>query len=82
MAQLVTRVSDELLASVDDLVARRVVGSRSEAVRIGLRAVLDRDRRHAVASAIIDGYRRRPQSAEEVGWPDEASASMIAEEPW
>jgi Arc/MetJ-type ribon-helix-helix transcriptional regulator len=82
MAQLVTRVDDELAAAVDELVAAGVVASRSEAVRLGLERLVDRYRRGQVGARIVDGYRRKPQTAAEVGWADAASVGMIAEEPW
>ena len=51
--------------------------SRSEAVRAGLEAVVDRARR-----AIVDGNRRMPQDEDDLAWSDAATAAMIAEEPW
>ena len=82
MAQLVTRVDDGLAAEVDGLVAAGVVASRSEAVRLGLERLVDRFRRDEIGARIADGYRSLPQSEAEVGWADESSARMIAEEPW
>lgn len=80
--QLVTRVPDEVARRVDDLVRDGVFASRSDAVRAGLDAVIERARRDAVGRAIIDGYRRLPQAADDLAWPDAATAAMIAEEPW
>lgn len=82
MAQLVTRVDDQLAAAIDELVASGVVASRSQAVRLGLERLVDRHRRDAVGASIVEGYRRRPQTGAEVGWSDAASAAMIADEPW
>jgi len=82
MAQLVTRVNDELAAAVDELVAAGVVASRSEAVRLGLERLVERYRRSQVGARIVEGYRRIPQTDVEVGWADESSVRMIAEEPW
>jgi Arc/MetJ-type ribon-helix-helix transcriptional regulator len=82
MAQLVTRVDDELAAAVDELVAAGVVASRSQAVRLGLEGLLDRHRRHVVGASIVEGYSRRPQAESEVGWADAASVAMIGDEPW
>lgn len=82
MQQLVTRVDDELVAAVDRLVDTGVVESRSEAVRRGLRMLLDQHRRRSIASEIVEGYRVRPQSEHEVGWSDEATRRMIADDPW
>jgi putative addiction module CopG family antidote len=80
--QLVTRVPDDLAGAIDELVREGVFESRSEAVRAGLRAMIDRRRRAAVGRAIADGYRRVPQAADELTWSDRASAAMIAEESW
>ncbi|MGY9075476.1 MAG: ribbon-helix-helix protein, CopG family [Acidimicrobiales bacterium] len=82
MAQLVTRVEDDLAAAVDQLVAAGVVASRSAAVRLGLERLVDRCRRDEIGSLIAEGYRARPQSEAAVGWADESSLRMIAEEPW
>lgn len=82
MAQLVTRVADDLVTAVDDLVAAGVVASRSEAVRLGLERLVDRYRREEIGARIANGYRAHPQSEAEVAWADESSLRMIAEEPW
>jgi Arc/MetJ-type ribon-helix-helix transcriptional regulator len=80
--QLVTRVPDALGEAVDGLVRAGVFSSRSDAVRAGLEAVVERERRAAIGSAIVDGYRRIPQEEDDLAWSDAASAAMIAEEPW
>lgn len=82
MAQLVTRVDDDLVRAVDDLVSAGVVASRSDAVRMGLESLIDRHRRGQIGAQIVDGYRAHPQSDAEGDWADEASVAMIAEEPW
>jgi Arc/MetJ-type ribon-helix-helix transcriptional regulator len=82
MAQLVTRIDDELAAGIDELVAAGVVASRSEAVRLGLERLIDRHRRDEIGARIAASYRARPQADDEVGWADESTAQMIADEPW
>lgn len=82
MAQLVTRIDDKLASEVDALVSQGAVRSRSDAVRQGLEALVERHRRSAVGRAIVEGYRRVPQTEAEVGWADEATRRMIADEPW
>lgn len=82
MAQLVTRVDDELAAAVDELIAAGVVTNRSEAVRLGLQRLVDRHRRDQVGARIVAGYRAVPQGADEGGWSDESTVTMIGEEPW
>lgn len=82
MSQLVTRIDDDLASEVDALVSEGVVASRSDAVRQGLRALVDRHRRRKIGQAIVEGYVRQPQTEEEIGWADEATIRMIEEEPW
>jgi Arc/MetJ-type ribon-helix-helix transcriptional regulator len=82
MAQLVTRIDDRLLADIDRMVERGVVASRSEAVRTALALMLDRYERGQVGLQIVADYEARPQTADEVGWADEATRRMIADEPW
>lgn len=82
MAQIVTRVDDGLASAVDELVAQGVVASRSEAVRLGLEQVVDAHRRRRIGERIVAGYRAQPQAAAEVGWSDEATTAMIADESW
>jgi Arc/MetJ-type ribon-helix-helix transcriptional regulator len=82
MSQLVARIDEELVASVDELVAQGVVESRSDAVRRGLQILIDQHRRRRTAEAIVRGYQQYPQSEEELGWADEATIRMIREEPW
>jgi Arc/MetJ-type ribon-helix-helix transcriptional regulator len=80
--QLVTRVPDELARRVDALISAGVFESRSDAVRVGLEVVIERERRAAVGQAIVDGYRRIPQTKDDLTWPDAATTAMIAQEPW
>jgi len=82
MAQLVARVDDSLIAAVDDLVASGVVASRSDAMRRGLEALVEQRRRIAIGEEIVAGYRRLPQSDEELAGIDERTRAMIEEEPW
>lgn len=82
MAQFVTRLDDGLAREVDRLVEEGVVESRSAAVRLGLEGLIERHRRRRVGQAIVDGYLRQPQTEAEVGWADESTRRMIADEPW
>jgi len=82
MAQLVIRVDDELAAALDALVDAGEVASRSAGVRLALERLIDRFQRDTVGERIVEGYVAVPQTDEEIGWADAASARMIAEEPW
>ena len=82
MAQLVTRVDDELVAQLDEIVESGEAESRSDAVRRALEAMIERRRRRLVGEAIAEAYRRIPETPEELRWADQSTRSMIAEEPW
>lgn len=79
--QLVTRVDDSLAAAVDELVTAGVVGSRSEAVRIGLEQLIDQHRRRRIGAQIVAGYQATPQEDDGL-WADDETRRMIEEEPW
>ena len=49
---------------------------------MALEGLVDRFRRHDVGQRIVDGYRAIPQTNGEVGWADESSVRMIADESW
>ena len=82
MAQIVARIDEGLAVQIDRLVDSGVVRSRSDAVRRALRALVERERRRSIGDAIVEGYRRIPQTEHEAGWTDDLAGSMIAEEPW
>jgi len=82
MAQFVTRLDDRLVDEVDALVLDGVVANRSEAVRLGLERLVDQHRRHQVGEKIAAGYRRQPQTDEELAGLDQATRALVEEEPW
>lgn len=73
---------NDLARRVDELVAEGRLDSRSDGVRRGLELLIDAERRARTGAAIVDGYRRLPQSPDEIGSADEATRAMIADEPW
>jgi metal-responsive CopG/Arc/MetJ family transcriptional regulator len=82
MAQLVTRVDDELLAQVDLVVTWSDLQNRSEFVRQAIVELVDRKNRERIGRQIVEGYRNHPQTAVETAGVDQAAINMIAEEPW
>jgi Arc/MetJ-type ribon-helix-helix transcriptional regulator len=82
MTQLVTRLSDDLIAEVDRLVDDGVVANRSEAVRLGLERLVDGHRRRRIGEQIVAAYRTQPQTEAELGGLDRATRALVEEEPW
>lgn len=80
--QVAVRLPDELLRSLDELVAQGAYPSRAAAVREALEEAMATRQRRAVDRAVVDGYRRAPSTTAET---DAAVASLrdaITEEPW
>jgi Arc/MetJ-type ribon-helix-helix transcriptional regulator len=82
MAQVVTRLDDKLVAGLDDLVAEGFVASRSEGVRVALEKLLDEQRRLRIGAEIVAGYERYPETDEELAQAEQATRTLIEEEPW
>ena len=82
MAQLVTRVGESLVDRVDSLVAAGVLANRSEAVRLALEDLVGRLEREEIGRQIVEGYKRMPQTPEEMEWAEQSLERMLAEESW
>ena len=82
MPQIITRVDDRLMEQVDAIVASGEANSRSDAVRRALGAMIDERRRRLIGEAIAEGYRRVPETGEELRWAAENARALVTEEPW
>lgn len=80
--QIAVRLPVEQLAVLDDLVVRGVYESRAAAVRAGIAAVLELDRRHRDDRSIVEGYQRVPATDAETAAAIASMRDAIAEEPW
>lgn len=80
--QIAVRLPKEFLRVLDDLVGRGVYESRAAAVRAGIEAVLELDRRRLTDRAIVDGYRRVAPAQAEREAAISSLRDAILEEPW
>lgn len=80
--QIAVRLDDEVLDRLDELISQGRFDSRAQAVRQAIRWMLEAERRRAVGEAIIDGYRRIPQTDEELARAEANVRRLIDEEPW
>ena len=80
--QIAVRIPEELLIELDELVRRGVYDSRAAAVRAGIEAISEIERRRATDAALIDGYRRVPPTEAEDRAAIASLREAIAEEPW
>jgi Arc/MetJ-type ribon-helix-helix transcriptional regulator len=80
--QIAVRLPDELAASLERLVGPEgPYVTKADAVRTAIEELVDREERRRIGEAIAEGYRRMPQTAEEIG-PIEDDYRSIEEEPW
>lgn len=78
--QTLVQLSDELVAALDQAAA--VEGrSRSEIIRVAIRAYLHEALATTADQALVEGYRRFPQAASD-GWSSLGAQAAIADEPW
>lgn len=82
MAQVVTRLDDKLVADLDGLIADGLVANRSEAVRLGLERLVEEHRRRRIGTEIVEGYKRHPETDEELAGLGQATRALVEEEPW
>jgi len=80
--QLAIRIADGLADGLDDLIERGRFATRTEAVRTAIGELIDRERRKAIDAAIVLGYEKHPETAEELQIADGNLRRLIAEEPW
>jgi Arc/MetJ-type ribon-helix-helix transcriptional regulator len=80
--QIAVRLPETQLAVLDDLVACGVYESRAAAVRAGIDAVLELERRRQDDRTVVSGYRRIPPSEAARVAAVASLRDAIAEEPW
>jgi Arc/MetJ-type ribon-helix-helix transcriptional regulator len=82
MTQLVARVPEGVVQDLDELVASGAYETRSDAVREALVRLIDTHRREEIGRQIVEGYKRIPETEEELRWAEQSGREMIEEEPW
>jgi Arc/MetJ-type ribon-helix-helix transcriptional regulator len=83
MSQMITvRMSPDRVEKVDALVAAGAYATRAEVVRAAVDELLRAEEEAAIDRAIVEGYTRIPQTAEELAWAERAVIESIREEPW
>jgi Arc/MetJ-type ribon-helix-helix transcriptional regulator len=80
--QIAVRLPAELLARLDDLVATGTYESRAAAVRAGVEAVTEMERRRLIDRAVVEGYRRTPSGEADLEAATSSLRDAILEEPW
>jgi Arc/MetJ-type ribon-helix-helix transcriptional regulator len=80
--QIAVRIPSELAAGLNELVSEGRFETKADAIRSAIRALVEQERRRQVGERIAEGYRRMPQTDDEVSAATEAAVRSIHEEPW
>jgi Arc/MetJ-type ribon-helix-helix transcriptional regulator len=80
--QIAVRLPKDLLAELDDLVRSGLYESRAAAVRAGVEAIAQIERRREIDRSIVEGYERTPPLPVEEAAALASIREAIAEEPW
>jgi Arc/MetJ-type ribon-helix-helix transcriptional regulator len=79
--QIALRLPTRLVADVDRLVAAGRFASRTDVIRRALERFLAVAGEAELDRAIVEGYRRLPDSAPDA-WVDTATRAMVSDERW
>ncbi len=72
--------SDVLAAAEQERLSRNE--SRSEFICHAIEAFLRHEQQRVAIDRYIAGYMEHPETGEELRWSEDASAEVLAEEPW
>jgi Arc/MetJ-type ribon-helix-helix transcriptional regulator len=82
MSKMITvRMSEDRVAAIDGLVASGRASRAAVIVEAIDRLVADLERER-IDREIVEGYRRIPETDDELEWADWSTIESIREEPW
>jgi len=80
--QIAVKLPDDLVEGVDALVGAGAFGSRSEAVRSALHALLRARARAETDEAYAEAYSKTPVADEELAEAVRSGIAAVEDEPW
>ena len=79
---ITVRMPDDRVAAIDALVASGSYKSRAALIVEAIDKLVAQLESEAIDRAIVEGYTRIPQTAEELEWAEWSGRRSIADEPW
>jgi len=79
--QTLVQLSDELIEQLDNEASRRGI-SRSALIREAVTQQMRAANEEELVRQYVEGYRRFPQTEEEMRWAEHNAIEAIREEPW
>lgn len=80
--QIAVKLEDDAVAKLDRLVADGAFSSRSQAVRGAVDALVRAQERRRTDAAYAEGFRRYPETDEEMAEARRRAIASVEEEPW
>jgi len=80
--QVAVKLPDTLAAQLDELVQSGDFESRSQALRVGLEAILGEREREQLRVRYRDAMARHPETQQEIAEATRLAREAIDEEPW
>ena len=80
--QIAARLGDAEVELIDALIESGEYDSRAEVVRSAVAEFADLRRRRLIGERIVEGYRRIPETEEELRVAQDNVQALIEEEPW
>jgi Arc/MetJ-type ribon-helix-helix transcriptional regulator len=80
--QVAVKLPDTLAGQLDELVQRGAFESRSQALRVGLEAILVEREREQLRIRYRDAMAQQPETPQEIAEATRLAREAIEEEPW
>jgi Arc/MetJ-type ribon-helix-helix transcriptional regulator len=80
--RIAVRIPDRLATNLQAVVESGRFATKAEAIRYAIETLIDEERSRRIGEQIVEGYRRIPQTDEEVASATKAAIRSIEEEPW
>jgi Arc/MetJ-type ribon-helix-helix transcriptional regulator len=80
--QIAVKLPDEIVRTLDQLVASGAFPNRSRAVRHALEAMVQDQERQRIDASFARGFADRPESPEELADATRLAIEAIKDEPW
>jgi len=82
MTTVALRLPDDLVEALDEMVREGRYSTRTEVIRTAIDGLMAAHGEIAIDRSLADGYRRVPQTDEEVALATAVTRALIEEEPW
>jgi len=79
---ITVRMPNDRVARIDALVAAGAYPTRASFIVEAISRLVEELEEREIDRAIVEGYARLPQTAEEVRWAEVGALDSILEEPW